>query len=150
MERWRFVWRGALVYLFSTPGLEALRDALREDDPALLQGSTSVPPPSMGSINADVCAACAIGLAAWRGDGLHTVGQIHDEYVRVCHRIDQLLHDPDASGLFIGWYDNQPREVMRRELLREVEQELLVHRAGQRGDCIALRGEPCTESACSS
>jgi hypothetical protein len=104
----------------------------------------------MGTIGEKVCAACAIGLMAWRGEGLRTVGQVHDAYVRICHRVDQLMHDPDASQYFVAWYDNQPRDVVRGELLREVERELLVRRAGLRGDCITLRGEPCTESACSS
>ena len=45
MESWRKTWRDGVEPLVSTEGLEALRRALTNDDPRLLQGATSSPPP---------------------------------------------------------------------------------------------------------
>src|SRR6187397_2364540 len=47
MESWRLVWRDGFVPVISTSGLEALREALKSDDPRLTQGSTTTPPPLM-------------------------------------------------------------------------------------------------------
>jgi len=74
MESWRLVWRDGFVPVLSTAGLEALRDALRGDDPRLTQGSTTTPPPLMCVQDWPVEAACALGFCGWQGDELESVG----------------------------------------------------------------------------
>ncbi len=121
MESWRLVWRDGFVPVISTPGLEALRTALQDDDPRLTQGSTTTPPPLMSVQDWPVEAACALGFCGWQGDGLETVGQVEEYFARVCFEADQRLGEPAASRWFLNWFDDTPRDEMRRELLAEVE-----------------------------
>jgi hypothetical protein len=65
MESWRRVWREGFVPGISTPGLEALRKALVEDDPRLIQGATTSPPPLQCVEDWPVEGACAVGYCGW-------------------------------------------------------------------------------------
>src|SRR5687768_2551950 len=84
MESWRIVWRDGFVPGLSTVGLTALRDALRGDDPRLVQGSTTTPPPLMCVQDWPVEAADALGFTGWQGDGLETVGQVEEHFAKCC------------------------------------------------------------------
>ena len=64
MESWRMVWRNGMEPLLSTEGLEALRQALMTDDPRLLQGATTTPPPLMCVQEWPVEGACALWASA--------------------------------------------------------------------------------------
>jgi len=121
MESWRLVWRNGFVPVLSTPGLLALRDALRSDDPRLVQGATTAPPPLMCVQDWPVEAACALGVCGWLGDKLETVGQIEEHFAKCCFEADQRLGEPAACRWFLNWFDDTPRADMRRELLAEVE-----------------------------
>jgi len=133
MESWRQVWREGFLPVISTSGLEALRDALRGDDPRLTQGSTTTPPPLMCVQDWPVEAACALGYCGWQGDELETVGQVEEFFARICFEADTRLGEPAACRWFLNWFDDTPRDEMRRELLGEVERALFerlpVHRA---------------------
>jgi hypothetical protein len=120
MESWRKVWREGFAPLLSTVGLESLRDALLADDSRLLQGATSSPPPLMCVQDWPVEAACALGYCAWQGEGLDTVGEVEDFFARACFDADQRLGEPAACRYFLNWFDDTPRNAMRRELLAEV------------------------------
>jgi hypothetical protein len=124
MESWRQVWRDGFVPVISTSGLEALRDALQGDDPRLTQGSTTTPPPLMCVQDWPVEAACALGYCGWQGDELETVGQVEEFFARMCFEADQRLGEPAACRWFLNWFDDTPRDEMRRELLAEVERAL--------------------------
>ncbi len=76
MESWRKVWRTAIGPYLSTAGLEALRQALVTDDPRLIQHHTCEPVGLMCLQDFPVEKACALGYAAWQGDGLETVGEV--------------------------------------------------------------------------
>ena len=121
MEQWRKVWRNGFAKVISTPGLEALRDALRRDDPRLIQGSTTTPPPFMCVQDWPVEAACAVSYCGWQGDGLGLVGEIEEFFSRMCFEADQILGDPAECRGFLNWFDDTPRDEVRRELLAEVE-----------------------------
>ena len=125
MESWRLVWREGFVPVISTAGLQALREALLGDDPRLTQGSTTTPPPLMCVQDWPVEAACAIGLCGWLGDGLKTVGEVELRFAETLHKADQLLGEPAACRFFLDWFDDTPRDQMRRELLAEVETALV-------------------------
>jgi hypothetical protein len=124
MESWRITWRDGFTPVLSTAGLEALRDALKTDDQRLVQSVTTFPPPLMCVQDWPVEAADALGYCGWQGDGLTTVGEVEEHFARCCFDADQRLGEPAACRWFLNWYDDTPRDEMRRELLAEVERSL--------------------------
>lgn len=121
MESWRLVFRDGFVLSLSTTALTALADALRSDDKRLIQGSTTTPPPLMCVADWPVEAACALGLCGWVGEDLTTVGEVEEFFAKACFDADQRLGEPAACRWFLNWFDDTPRDEMRRELLAEVE-----------------------------
>lgn len=125
---WRKVWRGGFAPLLSVEGLRALRRALQSDDARLIQGATSSPPPLMCVQDWPVDAVCGLGMCAvdeFGGFGTATVGEVEDFFARKCFEADQLLNEPAACRYFLNWFDDTPRDEMRRELLAEVELTLV-------------------------
>lgn len=120
MESWRKVWRDGVEPLLSTEGLNALKRALETDDERLLQGATTTPPPLMALQDWPVEAACALGFCGWQGDDLETVAEVEEFFARMCFEIDQRLGEPAGCRFFLNWFDETPRDEMRRELLSEV------------------------------
>src|SRR5439155_17071091 len=120
METWRRVWREGLAPQLSRDGLLALHSALIHDDPRLLQGVVSSPPPLDAMRPCAVHGGCAIGMCGWLGDGLESVGEIEAFFSTVCESADAAFHEPAACRFFFNWYDEAPRLEMRRELLGEV------------------------------
>jgi hypothetical protein len=131
LETWRKVWREGLAPHLSTHGLEALRQALVDDDAGLLQGATTMPPPLEGLREWPVEAACALGYCGWQGDGLETVAQVEVFFADICFETDQLLGEPAACRQFLNWFDDTPRAEVRAQLLAEVNRSL-GERVGQR------------------
>ncbi len=121
MESWRLIWREGFTPVLPTAGLRALAEALRADDERLTQGSTTTPPPLMCVQDWPVEAACCLGFCGWQGDGLETVGEVEEFFARCCYEADQRLGEPAACRWFLDWFDDTPRDEMRRELLGEVE-----------------------------
>jgi hypothetical protein len=134
MESWRKVWRDGVEPLVSTEGLVALKQALTSDDPRLLQGATTTPPPLMCVQDWPVEAACALGFCGWQGDGLETVAEVEEFFARMCFEIDQRLGEPAACRWFLNWFDETPRDEMRRELLGEVQFALACRRQAELSD----------------
>jgi hypothetical protein len=132
MESWRKVWREGFVPLISIAGLEALRQGLVTDDPGLLQGATTTPPPLQCVQDWPVEAACALGYCAWKGEGKETVAEVEECFARACYEADQRLSEPAGCRWFLNWYDDMPRDEMRRLLLAEVNRALAlrIDRAG--------------------
>jgi hypothetical protein len=124
MESWRKVWREGLANQISTSGLNALRRALLKDDPRLLQGATTSPPPLQCVQDWPVEAACGLGYCGWQGDGLETVAEVEEFFARVCFEADQRLGEPAACRWFLNWFDETPRAEMRQLLLPEINRSL--------------------------
>ena len=124
MESWRKVWRDGVQPLLSEEGLEALRQGLVRDDGRLLQGATTSPPPLACVQDWPVEAACVLGYCGWHGDGLESVAEVEEFFARLCFQADQRLGEPAACRWFLNWYDETPREEMRRSLLAEVNRSL--------------------------
>lgn len=119
MESWRTVWRVGVAPQLSVAGLEALAAALESDDPELLQAQTTDPPPGIRGDNP--CeGACLIGYAGWQGDGLTTAGEVEEFFAEACYRADQALKEPAGCRWLLNWFDETPRDEMRRLLLPEV------------------------------
>ena len=131
-EQWRKVWRDGFVPGFSTAALQALADALRADDKRLTQGSTTTPPPLMCVQSWPVEAACALGFCGWQGDALENVGQVEEYFARACFDADTRLGEIAACRWFLNWFDETPRDEMRRELLPEVEAALSARKDGSK------------------
>ncbi len=125
MESWRQVWRGGFAPQMNERELRALLQALESDDPRLLQGVTTQPPPLL-CVQDWVCeACCALGFAAWQGRDLTTVGEVEEAFAKACFEADQRLGEPAACRWFLNWFDDTPRDEMRRDLLAEVKREIL-------------------------
>lgn len=118
------VWQKGFVPLLSTKALEALLKGLESDDAKLVQGCTTQPPPLPSVQNWPVEAACALGYCGWQGEGLETVAEVEEFFARMCFGIDQRLGEPAGCRWFLNWFDETPREVVRRELTQEVRSAL--------------------------
>lgn len=121
---WREVWREGVAPSLPTKGLEALARALADDDPNLLQGATTVPPPLMSVQDWPVEAACLIGYAHWKGSGLATVAEVEEAFATTCFECDQAIGEPAACRWLLNAYDDMPRDEMRRLLAGEVSRTL--------------------------
>ena len=124
MERWQRVWRDGVAPRLSNRALQALKTALLRDDPRLIQNRTMSPPPLLGLHEAEVEAACALGVCGWHGDGCMTVGALEAYFDELCTLVDADLGEPAACRYFLDWFDATPRYTMRRLLLAEVERTL--------------------------
>jgi hypothetical protein len=113
-------WREGFAPLMSTRALEALRDALERDDPRLITGTTTSPPPLQAVADWPVEGACPLALSGWQGGQLATVGQVEEYFVRLCHTADERLGEPAACRYLLNWVDDTPRAEMRQALLVEV------------------------------
>lgn len=130
MESWRKTWRDGIAPQLSPEALWSLAQALQQDDPRLIQGATTQPPPLQCVEDWPVEAACALGFCAWQGRD-RTVGQVEEDFARLCFECDQRLGEPAACRWFINWFDETDREEVRRELLPEVLRSLSQHAESQ-------------------
>lgn len=155
MESWRTVWKLGFAPILPTKGLEALREALINDDPRLVQGVTTTPPAIGDALGLPVEEACVLGFCGWHAEDDSppaTVSEAEECFARYCFEADQLLGEVAACRWFLNWFDDAPRDEMRRELLAEVELELasraetkvcvveppLDQRGGEQGVTLAL------------
>jgi hypothetical protein len=120
MESWRKTWRDGVAPVLSTRALAALKIALETDDKRLIQGETTDPPPLACVADWDVQGACALGFVGWIGEHLDTVAEVEEFFARMCAEIDLRLGEPAGCRWFLNWFDETPRDEMRRELLAEV------------------------------
>jgi hypothetical protein len=125
IEPWRRVWREGIAPLLSEKSLEALKQALTNDDPRLIQKATMTPPYWKTRQNAPVEAAGALAYCGWQGEGLETIGAVESFFLQLCIDIGLRMDEPMVSKCFIDWYDETPRQQMRTQLLSEVHRELL-------------------------
>jgi hypothetical protein len=124
MEAWRSIWRDGFTPSLSTRGLLALREGLAEDDFRLTQGRTTWPLCTPKFAQSPCEGACVLGYAAWQGERRPSVGEVDEFFGLCCWEADERLGHPGACREFLNWYDDVPRDEMRREMLAEVELEL--------------------------
>lgn len=121
---WVKVWRDGIAPLLSMRALGALRNAFLTDDARLIQGATTSPPPLQCVAEWDVEAACALGFCGWQGEDLAKVHEVESYFDRMCFEADQKLGESAAVRWFLNFFDDTPRDEMRRLLLAEVNTEL--------------------------
>lgn len=125
VEDWKRVFRDGFVPVVSLTGLQALAKAIEDDDPKLLQGATTEPPPLMAVSDWPVQKACALGFCGW-ADGLETVGEVENYFCRATYEIDILIGESGGVRHFLNTFDSWSRPVMRSELLPEVERAIKI------------------------
>ncbi len=121
---WKYVWHHAIAPLLSEDSLRALEKGLADNDPRLVQGATTVPPPLPSVQDWPVEAACALGYCGWQGEGLETVGEVEEFFARISFFIDEKLGEPSGCRYFYNWYDEGKRTDVLPELLLEVRLSL--------------------------
>ncbi|VTT98896.1 unnamed protein product [Gemmataceae bacterium] len=129
MESWRLVWREGFAPVLATARLVAIAEGLRADDPRLIQGNTTWPPPRTVPDDTRCEAACLLGFCGWVADGLGTVGEVEEVFAELCFAADARLGEPAACRWLLNAWDDTPREVMGPQMIAEIEYEL-----GKRGD----------------
>lgn len=144
MELWRTTFRERVAPCMETPALTALLKAVVEDDPRLLQGATTTPPPLQCVQDWPVEAACAIGYGGWQGMGLETIAEVEEYFARKCFDFDQIpSFEPAACRYFLNWYDDTPREEMRQELSIELRRTLAERAGSPTAEIRSCDEEPC-------
>lgn len=124
MESWRKVWRDGFAPAMSIEALEVLLVGLEKNDPAIVQGATTRPPPLMCVQDWPVEAADAIGFAGWKGEKLSTVGEVEEYSAKMCFEADQRLGQPAACRWFLNWFDDTERLKAFTELASEIKLNL--------------------------
>jgi hypothetical protein len=126
MEPWRNTWRVGLAPLLSLEQLRVLRQGLLNNDPRIIQGATTEPPPiqALQDWEVEKCDALCFGFA-FEGVGADaksdkTVAEVEEWFARSCFQIDQALGEPAGCRHFLNWWDEKPRELVFEELLLEV------------------------------
>ncbi len=130
VESWRRVFRDGFAPGLTDAHLAALAEACRTDDPRLMQGATTLPPPLMCVSDYEVEAGCILGFCGavenggFKGDPAPAlVGQVEEFFARACFEADQRLGGPAECRWLLNWFDDAPRGEALRELLGEVERE---------------------------
>lgn len=119
VEPWRAALRAALPHL-PREGVAQLRVALENDDPTLLQGCTTSPPP-LACVQDWPCeGACLFGYAFWKG-GLDTVGEIEANFGELCAAIDVALCEPAGCRHALNFWDETPRDEAAKAVLQEID-----------------------------
>lgn len=129
VQTWRAVFREGFAPILPTNGLEYVAELLRNDSPELIQGATTYPPPITVNQQEAAEAACFLG-ACGMGAGCQTVNEVEEFFAKACWDADQRIGEQAACRWFLNWFDDTPRDEMRRELLAEVEQTLATRKAG--------------------
>ena len=121
MDLWKKVWRKGVVPLLSREELIILKKALENDDPRLIQGATSNPPPLQCVMDWDCEGACLLGFIRWQSRRLITVGDVEEEFADFCFHIDQNIGEPAGCRWLLNHYDETPRNEMIRDFLEEID-----------------------------
>jgi hypothetical protein len=122
MEPWRRVFREGIAPQLPLPALEALRLGLLRNDPRLRPGSTVEEGWTAAGIR--IIQGCAIGYGGWKGVRLQSAQDVERFFSEVCSAANEALGDPAACGHFIGWFDNNRREIVFPALLSEVNRAI--------------------------
>lgn len=120
---WKALWQAALR-LLPTKGIEALREAMENDSPELIQGNTTNPPPLKGCMDWPVESACLLGYCGWKGNNLKTVAEVEEYFGKICFEIDNEFDEPAACRYLLNMFDDAPRPEMIILLLPDLKTEL--------------------------
>lgn len=123
MEAFRKVWRDGFAPQLSDAELDALLGGIESDDPALVQGRTTVPIPLLAVDSWDLEGGDAIVYAAWKAGLVSLVGEGAELFGKRCAETDLLLGESTACRFWNGFWDDTPRNEAFAELAAEVRRE---------------------------
>lgn len=127
MEAWQKTWREGFAPQLDMAQLSTLREALVNNDPRLIQGTTTSPPAMMCVQDWPTEAACALGLCAAKlfgGLGTAKIRDVEEQFALMCASADVRLNEAAACRYFLNFFDQTPRDRMRGLLLAEIDLEL--------------------------
>jgi hypothetical protein len=127
---WQKCWRLGFSPQFTDAALLLLQDALQSDDPELIQGATTYPPPVPALADWPCERADPVAFALWKGADLSTVGEVEEAFARACAEADRRLGGRGECRWLLIWWDESDYGTARRLLLREVNIELVRRSAG--------------------
>ena len=114
MTRWQEIWINGLMPQFSKERIEALKTALRNDSPRLIQGCTFER--GRGSERQIAIGCCPVAFC------MSGIGEPVDEVEKAFEKADTTCYDSGRLGyLFYNWWDTTPREEAVKELLEWIE-----------------------------
>lgn len=70
-------------------------------------------------------AADAIAFIGWDWYQKKTVGEAETFFAKSCFESDRRTGSPADCRHFLNWYDDTPRNKMRKELIQEINLELI-------------------------
>ncbi len=132
MESWKRVWREGVAPNLSEKALLALQRGLMTDDPHLLQGATTTPPPLQCVADWPCEGGCLLAYPCWQGEGLSTIREVEEAFAQLCYQADQVLGEPAAVRWLLNWWDESPRQEVFRLLGTEVDLALSQRRKNAR------------------
>jgi hypothetical protein len=125
MSMWKTVLQEGFLPGISSKALLALEHALRLDDPRLIQGATTMPPPLQCVLDWPCEGSCLRGFCAWADHDFEaSVGQVEEEFARACFDADERVGEKAGCRYLLNWFDETPRDEMRALLLPEIQAEL--------------------------
>jgi hypothetical protein len=124
VKPWQRVFREGILPQLGRAGLLALREALADDAPQLLQGATTDPAPMPVCWDWDCQGACPLAFAVWQQHGARSVRAVEDDFAELCFACDRLMGEPAATRWFTTWWDETDRALAVPALLEEVERSL--------------------------
>jgi hypothetical protein len=128
IETWRWAWREGAAPLLADADLTLLQDALQRDDPRLLQGATTNPPPCDYATEVRCEGGCPLAFVGWQNYQMHVVKDVEDFFARLFTEIGQRLGDLTGARWLTNWIDETPRDEMRRLLGEEITRTLAERR----------------------
>lgn len=123
MEAYRKVWRDGFAPQLSDAELKALLVGIESDDPALVQGRTTVPIPLLAVDSWDLEGGDAIVYAAWKVGLVSLVGEGAELFGKRCAETDLLLGELTACRFWNNFWDDTSRGEAFAELAAEVRRE---------------------------
>jgi hypothetical protein len=124
MEAYRKVWRDGFAPQLSDAELKALLVGIESDDPALVQGRTTVPIPLLAVDSWDLEGGDAIVYAAWKVGLVSLVGEGAELFGKRCAETDLLLGELTACRFWNNFWDDTSRGEAFAELAAEVRREI--------------------------
>lgn len=128
---WKDTWRRGVAPLLSREQLATLKRGLEDDDPKLIQGATTSPPPLSTCQDWPVECGCPIayayafeGVAVGEKYSTRTVFKTEDFFAQICFAVEKPLGELGASRHFLNWWDENPRHEVVPALLAEVKSAL--------------------------
>lgn len=127
MTSYETVFKRGFAPGLSDAQLESLRSALAADDPRVIQGATTTPPPLRAVQDWPVQATCPITWTGWQGGqnpDCTTVGAAEEHFARLCFEADRRLGEEAACRWYLNAVDDLPRDEIWAETIRMIDDVL--------------------------